>query len=488
MAAQSVVVLLLLTIATAASADPGDRVITVINMCNQIVRVGRTGGECLTSDPKFNCIDTGCPEGLTCNPADLNCYWDIPPPEHNRSLDLEPKSTITLRLTAPEQSCYSPQTDTALVVKWSGNIWGATGCDVGKGACETAICFDGNITNNGHCPTYQGPSGPVTWAEFTLLNEGFDTYDISILGGINIPVEMKPNITSNTKSAEEADIKGAAAYYWCGNPGGVMASNHNLSNCTWDFALYNITRFGNESILLPLVAKNSSGNANCSQHADCADKEFCGTLEQLNDVNGGPEPNLFPQKCGRLIGLWNANGICKWAAGVSDLFKFPNTYPFRCMVRTGQMFANGTFASLYGCSGLYATSGYQPNPPNPSTVCGCPTWRDEGINAPPVGMCQAYNTVWGNYSLPWIEWMKRGCPTSYVFPFDDESSTFQCQNKDSTYNDDNTQGYTITFCPGGKDINAITEQQLSSRSWNNVDFRVIIVLVILAVLLAVISC
>lgn len=453
MAAQSVSLLLLLCIATAASADPGDRIITVINRCDQTIRVGHTGGECLSSDPNFNCAETGCPEGLTCNPYVLSCYWDIPPPEHNRSLDLEPNSKITLRLTAPEQPCYDPQARTSPEFKWSGNIWGATGCDVGKRACQTAICFDGNTTNNGHCPTYQGPNGPVTRAEFTLLNDGPDTYDVSILGGVNIPLEMKPNITRNTMSAEEAGKKGVAAYYWCGNPGGAMASNRNLSDCTWDFALFNITGFGNESALLPLVANNSNGNANCSQNADCEDGEFCGTLEQLNDISGGPEPNLFTRKCGRLIGLWNANGICKWAAGVSDLSKFPNTYPFRCMERTGQMFADDTFASLYGCSGLYGTSGYQKNPPIPSIVCGCPTWKDEGINAPAVSMCQAYNTVWGKNSLPWVEWMKRACPTSYVFPFDDESSTFQCQNKDPSFGDSSSQGYIITFCPGGKEIN-----------------------------------
>ena len=52
--------------------------------------------------------------------------------------------------------------------------------------------------------------------DYAMLME----YCTHSLGGINIPVEMKPNITSNTKSAEEAGIEGVAAYYWCGNPGG----------------------------------------------------------------------------------------------------------------------------------------------------------------------------------------------------------------------------------------------------------------------------
>ena len=63
-------------------------------------------------------------------------------------------------------------------VVWSGNIWGATGCDICTGVCETAICSNGIMTQNGECPTYRGPVGPVTRAEFTLqtLNQISTTF------------------------------------------------------------------------------------------------------------------------------------------------------------------------------------------------------------------------------------------------------------------------------------------------------------------------
>jgi hypothetical protein len=43
--------------------------------------------------------------------------------------------------------------------------------------------------------------------------------------------------------------------------------------------------------------------------------------------------------------------------------------------------------------------------------------------------------------------MKKVCPSAYVYPFDDKTSTFTCSN--NTGNAPNSVGYTITFCAGG---------------------------------------
>jgi hypothetical protein len=57
--------------------------------------------------------------------------------------------------------------------------------------------------------------------------------------------------------------------------------------------------------------------------------------------------------------------------------------------------------------------------------------------------------------LPWIQWMKKACPTAYAYQYDDSSSTFQCGNKNPSSMNTNTVGYTITFCPGGKSVSRI---------------------------------
>ena len=54
-------------------------------------------------------------------------------------------------------------------VRWSGNLWGATGCETTVG-CETATCLMNEGYPDGYCPPSTGPTGPVTKAEFTLAS------------------------------------------------------------------------------------------------------------------------------------------------------------------------------------------------------------------------------------------------------------------------------------------------------------------------------
>ena len=224
---------------------------------------------------------------------------------------------------------------------------------------------------------------------------------------MNLPIEMKPS-TSDVLTPSQAGQTGVAAYYWCGNPGGITAINDNLSGCSWRFDPTNITGFGDQSIHLRLVAKSTDPNAPnriCTEDSDCPQGQVCGTLQQLNDVSGGPEPNLFPGRCGRFIGLWNADSICTWAAAVNGSATFPNTAPFNCMSSTGH--SSGLFNELYEYSATYSKSGYSCNPPNSDPlVCGCPQWESEGITAPATSECLCNNPIWQQRALPWVEWMK----------------------------------------------------------------------------------
>ncbi|CAM9796897.1 unnamed protein product [Discosporangium mesarthrocarpum] len=75
-----------------------------------------------------------------------------------------------------------------------------------------------------------------------------------------------------------------------------------------------------------------------------------------------------------------------------------------------------------------------------------------GFNAPPVSECQSHNPEWAEHVLPFTKQIKRACPTAYTFPYDDQTSTFHCNDFDGT-RDTNTQSYTITFCPGSTEGN-----------------------------------
>ncbi len=419
------------------------RQLTVINQCQETVRVGRTGDQCLPRDDTKYGI-TGCPPQMSLNPANNQCFWDIP--NFGNGTDLQPGTKVTLQVPSIQFMCTSGEFEMSGVqTTWSGNLWGATGCMPGK-PCETGLCFFGpNDSRNGYCTSYQGPTGPLTKAEFTFQNTG-DFYDISAQDGVNIPIEMRPN---SPTPANMFGRSGVSADYWCGNPGGISTPNSNLNNCSWYYDLRSVYNYGDQSVNLTLVAKNTT-NMNCMRDSDCPDGEYCGVLQELNEF-GGPGSQLFPGKCGQLIGIWTSEAICSWASGFTTSTEFPNTEPFRCMTATGQ--GPGKFGDLYRCASPYSVSGYTNTTEsgqecNSLEICGCPEWIANRINAPSVSPCFCNNTEWLRSAFPWLQPMKKACPTSYTYSFDDQSSTFQCSNNPTS----NTMGYTITFCPEGTEI------------------------------------
>lgn len=76
--------------------------------------------------------------------------------------------------------------------KWSGRIWGRTGCSfddrTGEGNCTTADCGPSIECNGG------GAIPPATLAEFTVGSGGIsgskDFYDVSLVDGYNLPLKV----------------------------------------------------------------------------------------------------------------------------------------------------------------------------------------------------------------------------------------------------------------------------------------------------------
>ncbi|KAL1753426.1 thaumatin [Schizophyllum commune] len=74
----------------------------------------------------------------------------------------------------------------------AGRIWGRTGCDFSSTQDQTS-CATGGCNGGLECAT-EGGTGvpPVTVAEWTLIPDGEDNYDVSLVDGYNIPVSVKP--------------------------------------------------------------------------------------------------------------------------------------------------------------------------------------------------------------------------------------------------------------------------------------------------------
>ncbi|OXG81108.1 thaumatin family protein [Cryptococcus neoformans Gb118] len=88
------------------------------------------------------------------------------------------------------------QTKFTVPEDWTaGRIWARSGCVVQDGAfqCLTGQCGSGE---NGDVTCENSDQPPATLAEFTLIPGGEDNYDISLVDGFNIPLNIIPSIST----------------------------------------------------------------------------------------------------------------------------------------------------------------------------------------------------------------------------------------------------------------------------------------------------
>jgi hypothetical protein len=381
-----------------AGAGHAGRTLTFVNQCAEPVWFGATGG--FTQ----NCgSGNTCPAGQAClttrNPP--GCFWSLPAPSGGNKLAAS-GGTASVALNAPPSGN----------VAWSGNVYGATGCNAQGANCQTAACVGGT------CPPGTGVVGPATLAEFTLLTNGADTYDVSLINGVNLPVSMAP--TAGQQLASSTSV------YWCGNPGGPTPTNSALQGCSWSF---NPTVGGNDqSTVLQMVAP---GGKACTKSSDCSSGQVCGQAMTVGTTT-------VTQSCGALIGWWTAAELCTFTNSAFGA-------PINCGTSVS---GQGNQGNLYLCNGANGSTCYGGSPG--TTCCGCPQWVVNGKALQATASCLATNASWTSIAQPWAQFAKNACPTGYSFQFDDPTSTFQCMTQGST----NSTNYTITFCPGGTSIAA----------------------------------
>jgi len=397
-----------------AAVAAGARVITLVNACpSQTIRIGVSGGYVQ------DCDAGGCPQGTNCNTtrSPPGCFWDLPAPSCGGNV-LPVGGSATYVLSAPAIAATGGAS-----ITWSGNVYASTGCAPDGTGCTTAQCAvsAAGKTTIGPCLNGVGPQGPTTLAEFTLATNGPDYYDISAINGVNVPVSMAP-------------IAGAADPsnpYSCGAAGSAIQTT-GLASCSWSFdtqvTLSNVST--DESTILRAVAP---GGTPCTSNAQCAAPDVCGTALAFGE-------SALVQTCGRQVAWWTADELCAFTGSHFGA-------PLDCdRAVAGQ----GSFASLYGCTGPENASSCYGVGAN-SACCGCPDWNVGGqtLQVPSSFSCGNTNAQWQSIAEPWAAFVKNACPTAYSFPFDDATSTFTCSTPTPGPNAPNRVGYTITFCPGG---------------------------------------
>ncbi len=411
------------------------------------------GGACYArigaADACFSqaCVsDSDCMSGASCDGTQGKCFWANPTPA-NQSFQLPSGGVNTINIPQYQAN--------GIGVVWSGAFGGRTGCT--SGGCTSALCTGLNDNAQGVCSLGVGFQQPATQAEPTFITyptgstpvAAVDAYDVTVINGANVAMSMYPTNQVPPTSGNP---------YTCGAPGynqAVPASGGNATN-TIGASAWNLAT-NQTNLAYRYVVPSSSPATRCSADTDCASSQYCGLTYSSQSIGSTAAPGAGYLVCGAFAGWFTADQVCGTnnsftnalnAAGVS-------VNNFQC----NTAIALGTMSNLYQCNGGYSTSCY--SNPTTSNCCGCVNWGSQGTilpvptNTSYVNQCNAANSSWtGGFSsvsqpqvYDTILFLKTSCPSCYVYPFDDASSSFTCNNGSTTT--DNTEDYTVEFCPGG---------------------------------------
>jgi len=379
------------------------------NYCGKNVWFKATSGSAPFSRPGiYNCAtNDDCLFGSEChaNRGTPLCFWNVPTP-----------GNVNFRVPAGGHNRLDfPILNNGQDIVWSGNIV----------ACLDGTCSDTPVI----CDSIGcGGAGGVNMAEFTWATNAVDFYDVSIINGVNIPMELFPVLPDGFH------LDGSDPYR-CGNPGGSQMLTP-VPSSSWVF--------NNPHVEYNSVSK---GGPSCSSDADCTGNSF-GTKCGLSD-NPDQSPR-FRLTCGNFLGYWTADQIC----GVDLNFGSP----FYCSKPlTNAASAPGlTLWHMMACVGTGVDSCYANGAQ--TSCCGCVNWNGvNGVNASMMTeQCVNSNPEWSQYILPQLIWLKQACPTCYTYPYDDMSSTFVCSMADPSIGQKNLLNYELNFCPNNKPIKIIS--------------------------------
>lgn len=454
------------------------RTINVVNNCSFPVYFSLNGGA-IPNSPSCN-ADTDCyptPPGTavaSCDTSNHTCFFKNYVPGGAGSggnaykLDAAGGAVTSNSFTIPTNSLSTDQV-------WSGNISASLNCTPGS-SCAVADC--GNNGGNSGCQIGKGFSQPATQAEFTLLKNTSDSYDVEVINGFTLPISMAPIAPTQTVSN-----------YTCGTPGDPVAEN-GFGSCNWSTAVLpsqkqvppsTATYPGNGYYYV--TGSLSGGEKACSiltgnqtDGSSCPAGTVCGMDSIL--INNIP---TVEEVCGNFLGFWTGDQVCGLynssltgsatvpaevgsyfmcnqpvstfvnSLGVSGTTNFPANSVLSdiliCAVPKADT-ANPQYNSCYNSYSSTYTSA------DISTCCGCADWWTLGIGAntsstsctQPGQASPQTDPVWNNFIQYTLQWMKQACPSAYTYPFDDKTSGYSCTN--NLVNQPNSTGYTITFCPG----------------------------------------
>jgi hypothetical protein len=352
----------------------------------------------------------------------------------------------------------------------SGRFWARTGCNFNaQNVCPAAGVGNNpppNCCDTGGCVDSDGKFGldcnmtgmpPATLAEITFTQNIQESYDVSMVDGGNVSVDMIPD--PNTY-----DCTNNSNCIFTGNLPGK-----STSACTQDSDCYPLFGFGFKWKCDPnlnmCVNPFFCGSPGCTDTKGCAPKGITQSTLSHSTWGGTTEFAVLQSDCptdmqitdtqnqgSSYVGCIAPQKFCRQACGgAGDPLC---TAPFTCGAsgfceRNGVILGadcdttvgNTTNEQLWACTGINAGSCFTTGTTD-ANCCGCPDWAPGFTNPAPLGACVAgNNSNWRSNALAVASVFDNASPTAYAFPFDDAIKLFDCQAKTGS-----VTNYTINFC------------------------------------------
>lgn len=339
---------------------------------------------------------------------------------------------------------------------YNGVLYGRTVCAGDPLVCETANCETQVPPNGGKCVSGNSALNPYTRIE-SYLNPAAAVdgiVNLSVINGFNIPMEFKG---LGPTTAPFTPPPGDPAAFLCTAAGAPIQplsspASSQLGACNWV-----VTPPSTDNMAPKFFNYVTDENAVEGETCSCTGGRVCGIAHKATN----PEKGNLIMSCGTLLGVDSMTDICTntYSTAYMSSANNPRTH-FQCDklltsdnfpgIQTG--YTSGTnLGDLFRCnyvSGTNLNSCYIDATSSTSYCCGARDWNISPILTAQSAQSFATNPDWISTSTlspsPYgtISWLKTACPTSYVYPFDDKSSSFSCI---SSINMD----YQLVFCPGG---------------------------------------
>jgi Thaumatin family len=442
------------SIAPNASCDVLVSVMPQVTGTLKVTAKVNANGSNISTNAQTKVIDNVYNHSVTfINQCSFSVWYGVSNPGGTKVDPTSPDKPNDYRLLEPGAGMNAK---TVVFPQYNGFFYGRTNCSID--GSSSLVCGQPNCPTNtgtGKCMAAD-PQNPFTRLEMDLetTKNSDGIYNVSVINGFNLAVEFKGLAAFNNTSVSinpNAPFTCAAL----GAPIQAKRTDGQLGSCSWKLTPPTGMSNGNSVDASDFnLVTDLDGGSDCKT-TPCT-SNTCGITYKdfaMNDFN-------LKRACGKVIGYWTVDDFCGIPPGQYESPLDQNTL-FQCATLldglSGKTYpASATVANLYSCTpiGSDLTSCYDKTPA--STCCGCKNWNQQGSYLTWQSTNCETNSDWSTTTplsfspLNSVEWLKTACPTSYVYPWDDKSSSANCNDTSSNPSGSGLMDYQVVFCPGGE--------------------------------------